>query len=75
MKGFYGEPSEGKEGIVGGVAKALVKDPDNKGQSIVSGALTRNGDFEDFIISMDFQGVPYISVPSDGKPIHKTIKI
>ncbi|WP_374440449.1 hypothetical protein [Epilithonimonas sp.] len=51
------------------------KDPDNKGQSIVSGALTRNGDFEDFIISMDYQGVPYISVPSDGKPMHKTIKI
>ena len=24
--GFYGEPSEGKEGIVGGVAKALVKE-------------------------------------------------
>ena len=26
MKGFYGEPSEGKEGIVGAVAKALVKE-------------------------------------------------
>ena len=26
MKGFYGEPSEGKEGIVGSVAKALVKE-------------------------------------------------
>ena len=26
MKGFYGEPREGKEGIVGGVAKALVKE-------------------------------------------------
>ena len=25
MKGFYGEPSEGKEGIVGGVAKSLFK--------------------------------------------------
>lgn len=47
------------------------KDPDNKGQSIVSGALTRNGDFEDFIIEMDMQGVPYLSVKSLHKPIKK----
>lgn len=47
------------------------KDPENKGQSIVSGALTRNGDFEDFIIEMDMQGVPYLSVAHDIKPMKK----
>ena len=35
MKGFYGEPSEGKEGIVGGVAKALVKELTGKPAEIV----------------------------------------
>ena len=47
------------------------KDPDNKSQSIVSGALTRNGDFEDFIIEMDMQGVPYLSVAADQPKIKK----
>ena len=35
MKGFYGEPSEGKKGIVGGVAKALVKELTGKPAEIV----------------------------------------
>ena len=35
MKGFYGEPSEGKEGIVGSVAKALVKELTGKPAEIV----------------------------------------
>ena len=35
MKGFYGEPSEGKEGIVAGVAKALVKELTGKPAEIV----------------------------------------
>ena len=35
MKGFYGEPSEGREGIVGGVAKALVKELTGKPAEIV----------------------------------------
>ena len=33
--GFYGEPSEGKEGIVGSVAKALVKELTGKPAEIV----------------------------------------
>lgn len=35
MKGFYGEPSEGKVGIVGNVAKALVKELTGKEGKIV----------------------------------------
>ena len=35
MKGFYGEPREGREGIVGGVAKALVKELTGKPAEIV----------------------------------------
>ena len=35
MRGFYGEPSEGKEGIVGGAAKALVKELTGKPAEIV----------------------------------------
>ena len=37
---FYGEPSEGKEGIVGGVAKALVKELTGKQGEIVETELS-----------------------------------
>ena len=40
MKGFYGEPSEGKEGIVGSVAKALVKELTGKQGEIVETNIT-----------------------------------
>ena len=43
MKGFYGEPTEGKEGIVGGVAKALVKELTGQQGEIVETKIETGG--------------------------------
>ena len=61
MKGFYGEPSEGKEGIVGGVAKALVKELTGKPAEIVETKI------ELIDSKVDFDTPPSISKSPDGK--------
>ena len=61
MKGFYGEPSEGKEGIVGSVAKALVKEFTGKPAEIVETKI------ELIDSKVDFDTPPSISKSPDGK--------
>jgi len=61
MIGFYGSPSQGKEGIVGGVAKALVKEL--TGKSVQIGVT----EIEISDSKVDLDTPPSISKKSDGK--------
>ena len=56
MKGFYGEPSEGKEGIVGGVAKALVKELTGKPAEIVETKVETGGKEDIYSITNNLTG-------------------
>ena len=39
----------------------IQKNENNKDESIISAFLTRGKDFDDFAITMDYQGIPFLS--------------